>query len=274
MKSKIFTLIRVIITIAIFTLIEFLINQLILFVLSINTNYGFTDKEFLIKYSTLATSVSTFIMIVLLLVFFRRKRIVKKQHILKFNRVNKKAVLYAFLMMVSITAITSIYTYFMEFLSNHFGFIKDSMDFYSNFEDIMANETTLFMTAWIAIFAPILEEFIYRGYSIYKLKKVFSTKATVLISALIFAAAHGNLYQGGFAFFAGLILALVYIKTDSIGLSIILHMYNNLLAVIFTSFNIPDYIQIIYFVISAIALITLPYLYKRFLKYNIPTKNS
>lgn len=204
MKSKIFTLIRVIITIAIFTLIEFLINQLILFILSVNTNYGFTNKEFLIKYSTLATSVSTFIMIILLLIFFRRKRIVKKQHILKFNRVNKRAMLYAFLMMVSITAITSIYTYFMEFLSNHFEFVKNSIEFYSNFEDIMSDESTLFMTSWIAIFAPILEEFIYRGYSIYKLKKVFSTKATVVISALIFAIAHWNLYQGGFAFFCGI----------------------------------------------------------------------
>lgn len=75
----------------------------------------------------------------------------------------------------------------------------------------------------IAIAAPLLEEFMFRG-AIYKeLRRLLPVWSAIIIQAALFGIYHMNLIQGIYAFGVGIILGLVYEWTKSIWMPIALH---------------------------------------------------
>lgn len=78
------------------------------------------------------------------------------------------------------------------------------------------------------ILSPIVEEIIFRGIFLNKLR-VFGDKTAIWVTALTFGLFHGNLSQFFYAFALGLILGYVAIKTNQIKYSVILHMAINIL---------------------------------------------
>ncbi|WP_315079639.1 type II CAAX endopeptidase family protein [uncultured Clostridium sp.] len=101
--------------------------------------------------------------------------------------------------------------------------------FLKDFEESL-NLDPIYMYFSIIIIAPLQEEFINRGIILNGLLKKYSNKIAIIISALIFAIMHLNLQQGVNAFILGLFLGYIYIKTNSIYLTIFAHFFNNLLA--------------------------------------------
>lgn len=81
----------------------------------------------------------------------------------------------------------------------------------------------------VGIFAPIIEEYIFRGLT-YKKLGAYGSKTYVLTSALIFALFHSNIYQFLYTFLLGIIFAFVTYKTGTIKYSTILHLTVNLFA--------------------------------------------
>ena len=81
------------------------------------------------------------------------------------------------------------------------------------------------------LFAPIIEEIIFRGI-IQKglLNKVVKPWKAILISAFFFGLVHGNPWQFIGAVLLGSVLGLVYYKTKSLLLPILLHAFNNLVS--------------------------------------------
>lgn len=89
----------------------------------------------------------------------------------------------------------------------------------------------------VAILAPIVEEVVFRGAILRLLLECFSGKKAwiaIAISAVAFGLFHGNLAQAVNASFLGLILGWLYYRTQSIIPSMVLHMVNNVAAVIMT----------------------------------------
>ncbi len=78
----------------------------------------------------------------------------------------------------------------------------------------------------MVILAPILEEFIFRKQLIDRMH-YYGEKRAVVLSALMFGLFHGNLSQGFYAFFLGLVFGYVYLRTGKLRHSIILHMVIN-----------------------------------------------
>ncbi len=78
------------------------------------------------------------------------------------------------------------------------------------------------------IIAPILEELFYRKLIIDRLY-MHGEAVAILFSSLIFALAHGNLYQVAYAFLNALILGLIYTRTGRLRYSIAFHMATNFL---------------------------------------------
>lgn len=81
----------------------------------------------------------------------------------------------------------------------------------------------------VGIFAPIIEEYIFRGL-LYKKIGAYGSKTYILTSALIFALFHSNIYQFLYAFLLGIIFSFVTYKTGTIKYSTILHLTVNLFA--------------------------------------------
>jgi membrane protease YdiL (CAAX protease family) len=85
----------------------------------------------------------------------------------------------------------------------------------------------------IGIFAPLVEELVFRGAILRKLLTLFSQRrhwAAIAISALIFGLMHGNLAQGMHAFVIGLLIGWMFYRTGSIIPGVMFHWVNNTVA--------------------------------------------
>lgn len=85
----------------------------------------------------------------------------------------------------------------------------------------------------IGILAPIAEEMVFRGAILRTLLKLFDHRwhwLSILFSALLFGAVHGNMPQFVHATLLGLLLGWLYYRTGSIIPGIVLHWVNNTVA--------------------------------------------
>ena len=74
------------------------------------------------------------------------------------------------------------------------------------------------------VLAPVFEEIVHRGFIFNALSSRFGTVAGVLVSSAIFSAIHGYPLQGSVSVFGfGVISALLYRATGSLGASVLLH---------------------------------------------------
>lgn len=98
------------------------------------------------------------------------------------------------------------------------------------FEGIMREQTGYLA---IGIFAPLVEEVVFRGAVLRSLLTVFDRRwhwLPIVISALLFGLVHMNPAQGIHAFIIGLLLGWMYYRTSSIVPGILLHWINNTVA--------------------------------------------
>lgn len=87
----------------------------------------------------------------------------------------------------------------------------------------------------IVVVAPIYEEIIFRGILLKGMANKINPTIALVISALFFAVVHFNVPQGINAFFLGLIIGAIYLKSNSIYLGIFTHFVNNFLAITVSS---------------------------------------
>ncbi len=135
--------------------------------------------------------------------------------------------------------------------------------------------TMILMTSF---FAPILEEILFRGI-IQKglINKGVSPAKAIIISAIVFGVVHGNPWQFMGAAILGSVMGLVYYKTKTLLLPILLHTFNNLISsllVIYTKqesysefFGVPEtYLLLIGIVLTAV--FGYLFIYKNKIHYN------
>lgn len=80
----------------------------------------------------------------------------------------------------------------------------------------------------LVILAPLGEELFFRGFLLQKISNRWGLKAGLLISTVVFAVVHPNMFSG---LIAGLLTALIYIKTQNIFAPILYHSLHNILVV-------------------------------------------
>ncbi|HOA85408.1 MAG: CPBP family intramembrane metalloprotease [Clostridiales bacterium] len=93
--------------------------------------------------------------------------------------------------------------------------------------DTLLNSDFLASFIVAVLLAPVFEELIFRKIIIDR-TRAYGEKTAILLSALIFALFHGNLYQYFYAFGIGLVFGYVYLKTGRVIYTILLHMTINL----------------------------------------------
>ncbi|MBU7047385.1 MAG: CPBP family intramembrane metalloprotease, partial [Theionarchaea archaeon] len=98
-------------------------------------------------------------------------------------------------------------------------------------EDII-ERSPIFMSINVGVIGPIGEEVFFRGFAHTALKRKYGFRKGILLSSLFFGVYHGIPWQIPYAFVAGLILAFVYEKTQSIYSPILFHIINNSIGVI------------------------------------------
>ncbi|MBQ1950793.1 MAG: CPBP family intramembrane metalloprotease [Clostridia bacterium] len=97
--------------------------------------------------------------------------------------------------------------------------------------DLLAPTITSFLLNLlvVAVLPALLEELVFRYYVLRTLRP-YGDGLAVLLSSLLFGLMHGNVAQIPFAFLVGIALGWLYVATDRIWLSIVVHFANNALS--------------------------------------------
>lgn len=109
------------------------------------------------------------------------------------------------------------------------------------------------------IFAPILEETIFRGILLRGLLTRYSTPIAITLSTLLFALIHINMNQIIPAFLLGILFGLVFAKTHSFIFTAILHFEANAITWLFAFSNSEKIYQALdYRILLAILILSIP----------------
>lgn len=87
--------------------------------------------------------------------------------------------------------------------------------------------TLIFMITFGAIIAPLIEEFLFRGFLLTAMNKYFGRWKAILMSSLIFASVHLNIYVFLQIFILGILLGYVFERTGSLVAPIAVHVIHN-----------------------------------------------
>ena len=84
----------------------------------------------------------------------------------------------------------------------------------------------------VAVFAPFFEEIMFRGLVMTELLKIMRPWAAIGLQAIIFGAIHGVLFQSVFAFVIGIVLGILYYRSQNILVAMTCHSAFNISAVL------------------------------------------
>lgn len=87
----------------------------------------------------------------------------------------------------------------------------------------------------VTIFIPIVEELLFRGFFYDTIKLISNDIVAIILSSIAFAIAHWDLRQSLYALFAGLFIAYIKYKYNSIIYTIFMHLLMNLTSMVFIS---------------------------------------
>lgn len=123
-------------------------------------------------------------------------------------------------------------------LTNIFMQLLYNAGYVSTGEDIVVDSLTsyMFFTVVVCILPALCEEILFRGLIFNGLKRI-STKVGVFGSAFLFMIMHGNPDQTVHQFILGVVLAIVYLATNNLWVPILLHFFNNFIAVSYAYFS-------------------------------------
>lgn len=113
-------------------------------------------------------------------------------------------------------------------------------------ESIVRNATLVIMAC---VTAPLLEEALFRGYLLGRIRRTHSATASVLLSALAFGIAHGELARIIQPLVGGIMLGAIVVCTDRLWLAAVAHALFNLSGLLETlavRLELPNRLGILY----------------------------
>lgn len=88
------------------------------------------------------------------------------------------------------------------------------------------------------IIGPIYEEILFRYILLNRLKKFNTQKKSIIISTIMFSILHLSPIKIIYAFIIGIVLAIIYQKTNNIISSIIIHISANIISLLLNQYNL------------------------------------
>lgn len=126
------------------------------------------------------------------------------------------------MMMVFSFGISTIQFYIVSYLAPNF--LLDML----NAEDLISNESifaAIYSVISVSVYAPIMEELIFRGFFLHRMTYKWGLKRAIIFSSLLFGLGHMDII-GAAAF--GIVMCLIYLKTNSLLVCMAVHALNNL----------------------------------------------
>lgn len=200
--------------------------------------------EYFTKMVPVIILVSSCLTLLILWIFF----LIRKKKLFTETRISSFAAKYVpFLILLGIS-LQVLITFVLSLLP------AEMLDAYvENYNSKFGFDSALTVLAQV-IAAPIVEEIIFRGLMLSRLRKAMPTAAAVILSSIAFGVVHGQILWMAYAFCLGVIFCVVAIRTDSILTTILLHFTVNLSGVIL-SYLSADMPMALYIAIIAASVI-------------------
>ncbi|MBU5439212.1 CPBP family intramembrane metalloprotease [Tissierella sp. MSJ-40] len=109
-------------------------------------------------------------------------------------------------------------------------FVSSAVKYNNNIEELLQYPMIMFIR--VCLLAPIVEEILIRAFVLETLRNTYTTIIAIIISTLLFALLHFNFVQTLSAMICGLVLGLIYIKTNSLSCCILIHALYNFMSYI------------------------------------------
>lgn len=106
------------------------------------------------------------------------------------------------------------------------GFLRGS-EVINPLASMIENSTWIWSLIFVGILSPIVEEIMFRGVMLNKIR-VYGDKVTIITTSILFGLFHANFSQFFYAVALGVIFAYITLKTGTIKYSIILHIMVNI----------------------------------------------
>ncbi|EPB8146518.1 lysostaphin resistance A-like protein [Clostridium perfringens] len=164
-------------------------------------------------------------LIVLFLIYLGAKEKLFKS--CRFNKVKGNTLIYIVIFSIGLTMLI---LFLMGFFGSLFPSIFESYSLVGN--AMSATHNSILALVIVIVLIPIFEEIFFRGVIFGFLRDNYKFPIALIVQALIFAIAHGNLVQGVYAFILGLFLGVFFYYTNSLYASIISHITYNLFGIL------------------------------------------
>ncbi|KIC64295.1 CPBP family intramembrane glutamic endopeptidase [Chryseobacterium taiwanense] len=215
----------------------------------------------------MAGNAVVFIPIIAAFDFFIVRPTTKKRLNFNFSPTNFYTYLLIFPLMIGMMFIGEFITAQIPTTGPFFG------EYYKFFEQLMSKLTDdpVIMLITAVVMAPIFEEIIFRGI-IQKglINKGVEPWKAILFASVVFGLVHANPWQFVGAVLLGCVLGLVYYKTKSLLLPMLLHAFNNLCSSILIFYtkneSFADAFKVSEWVILAIGIVLFSLFYYLFMK--------
>jgi len=119
---------------------------------------------------------------------------------------------------------------------NMIGYTPPPQPVFEAFMEEERSRVLLFLTIFVSVFGPIIEEMFFRGFMYSAIKKRFGILMGAFLSASIFSILHTNIVGFLPIMTLGLLLAYLYEKTGSLVAPIIVHIIHNSVIIAFVFF--------------------------------------
>lgn len=193
------------------------------------------DMETYLKLALVITPTALIIADILIIVPFIIIKIKKKEQIIK--KIGLTNLSTMILIGLSLNLIVTLCVNYIPFPESW----QQDLSLFTNAAITMPPVLTVLCTG---ILAPVMEEIIFR-YGMFNILKKKNLTMALIVSSFMFGLMHGNIIQGGYAFIIGLIIALIYNKTNNLLDAILIHIGVNLSSVIFTFTNFNEIIYLL-----------------------------
>lgn len=148
------------------------------------------------------------------------------------ENLSMKRLLIAIPIAMAMLGLVNLYMMGFQSLSEQFPLIKNSLDEYIRNASIAQTSMGLEAAGYyigVGVLIPVIEELVFRGIILGEFLSTMNADVAVFLSALIFGTMHMQPVQIGYALVCGLILGYVYLYSNSLYLSIAIHIIFNVL---------------------------------------------
>lgn len=191
--------------------------------------------SFIAEGSALLVIVASLLSIIIyaIILFFKERhtrRDLGKSFVSLGERIEGRDLLESGILFLSGYGVASLSLLLVSLLAKGLPYFASLLEGYNDLMGDMAGlDSNLVAFVSVVVLAPIIEELLFRGLIYGRLRQAMGTGSAIFLSSLVFGVFHGNVIQGIYAFFIGLILATVYERTDSLLFAMLGHGLINLI---------------------------------------------